>query len=119
MAKKKKKVSAKQRAAWNKAKTRMKKIAKGRNDGESMGDAMNVPVIDIAGFKSGSASERRAIALQVDQAATDVGFMQIAGHGIHETVATGLAGAIDGFFALPPAEKLRWHPPSVGVNRGH
>ena len=46
---------------------------------------MNVPVIDISGFKAGSEPERRAIAAQVDRAASDVGFMQIAGHGIPTT----------------------------------
>jgi isopenicillin N synthase-like dioxygenase len=80
---------------------------------------MNVPVIDISGFKVGSEAERRAIAAQVDRAASDVGFMQIAGHGIPTTAVAGLTEAIDGFFGLPPVDKAKWRPTSVQVNRGY
>jgi isopenicillin N synthase-like dioxygenase len=31
----------------------------------------------------------------------------------------GLKAAIDGFFSLPPDEKMRWRPPSVNINRGY
>jgi isopenicillin N synthase-like dioxygenase len=80
---------------------------------------MKVPVIDIAGFNTGSGQTRRSLAAQVDRAASEVGFMQIVGHGIPDTVVTGLTEAIDGFFALPPADKMQWRPPSVDINRGY
>jgi len=45
--------------------------------------------------------------------------MQIAGHAIPPSAAAGLSRAIDGFFALSPAQKAKWSPPSVGINRGY
>ena len=77
-----------------------------------------IPVIDIAGFDD-SPARRSAIAAQVDRAAREVGFMQIRGHGIPQATIDGLCAAIDDFFALPDAHKLRWRPPSVDVNRGY
>jgi isopenicillin N synthase-like dioxygenase len=80
---------------------------------------MDVPIIDISGFKSGDGPTRGAIAAQVDRAASEVGFMQIVGHGIPAAAVAGLAAAIDGFFALPGADKAKWRPPSVDINRGY
>jgi isopenicillin N synthase-like dioxygenase len=45
--------------------------------------------------------------------------MQIVGHGIPGDVIDGLGQAIDGFFALPDAQKMKWRPPSPAVNRGY
>jgi isopenicillin N synthase-like dioxygenase len=80
---------------------------------------MDVPIIDVSSFKVGDDRVRGAIAAQVDEAAREVGFMQIVGHGIPATAVAGLAEAIDGFFALSAAEKAKWRPPSVDVNRGY
>ncbi len=81
--------------------------------------ALEVPVINIAGFASGAPEQRRAIADQVDRAAREVGFMQITGHGIPDSAIAGLKAAIDGFFGLSMEEKLKWRPPSVDINRGY
>ena len=79
----------------------------------------SVPVIDITGFDSGAAPLRRSIAREVDQAARTLGFMQIVGHGIPAVVLDGLGQAIDGFFALPAAQKLACRPASADINRGY
>src|SRR4051794_14567773 len=60
-----------------------------------------VPVIDISAFRSGSDTERAAVVSAVDRAATEVGFMQITGHGIPDSVQHGLTEAMDALFALP------------------
>ncbi len=78
-----------------------------------------VPLIDIAAFADGDAAQRGAIAVQVDRAAREVGFMQIVGHGIPQGAAAGLAQAIDGFFALDMAAKMATRPASVAINRGY
>ena len=80
---------------------------------------MDIPVIDIAPFREGTAEERQAIAGAVDAAARSIGFMQISGHAIPDAVIAGLTGAIDGFFNQTPAQKMAWRPPSVRINRGY
>ncbi len=81
--------------------------------------AFEVPVIDIARFDSGSVDDRRAVAMAVDRAATEVGFMQIVGHGVPDATIRGLTEAMDAFFALDVATKMRYRPPSVETNRGY
>jgi isopenicillin N synthase-like dioxygenase len=83
------------------------------------GRALEVPVVDIAGFTAGDGDARQRVASQVDDAARNVGFMQIIGHGILELAADGLTEAMDGFFALPFEQKNGWRPPTVDVNRGY
>jgi isopenicillin N synthase-like dioxygenase len=80
---------------------------------------MNVPLVDISGFKTGSYPERSRIAARIDQAAREVGFMQITGHGVPDGVVRGLGDAIDAFFGLPLAEKAKWRAPSPDINRGY
>ncbi len=81
--------------------------------------AFDVPVIDIASFASGSPDERRAVADAVDRAATDVGFLQVVGHGVPDAAIDALATAIDAFFGQPLDAKLRFRPASVDANRGY
>ncbi len=78
-----------------------------------------VPIIDIAGFETGRAAVRRAIAQQVDRAARGVGFMQVTGHDVPYSAIEGLTRAMDGFFGLSLEEKLACRPPSAVVNRGY
>lgn len=80
---------------------------------------LDVPVIDISAFGSGEGAVRAAVADAVDVAATNVGFMQITGHGIPGSVVAGLADAMDGLFALPMPTKMACRPPSPSVNRGY
>lgn len=76
-----------------------------------------VPVIDITPFRTGT--DRNGVAAAVNRAATEVGFIQITGHGIPRPVIDGLTTAMDQFFALPLADKLAVRPPSSSVNRGY
>jgi isopenicillin N synthase-like dioxygenase len=86
---------------------------------KAAGDVLDVPVIDITGFREGSLEHRKHIAATVDHAARDVGFMQITGHGIPALAADGLTEAMDGFFALPFEQKNSFRPASTAVNRGY
>jgi isopenicillin N synthase-like dioxygenase len=78
-----------------------------------------VPVIDIGGWESGDADTRAAIAREIDDACRRVGFLQIVGHGVPESLRAALRSTADEFFALPLEEKLRYRPPSPEVNRGY
>ncbi|MBL1075516.1 isopenicillin N synthase family oxygenase [Nocardia sp. 2] len=78
-----------------------------------------VPVIDITAYvTTGDVHERRIVARRIDEAARTVGFMQIVGHGVPQTVIDGLAAAIDGFFALAPEVKQGYRTPPE-INRGY
>ncbi len=74
----------------------------------------DVPVIDI-----GAATEGRPqdVAAAVDDACRRVGFMQIRGHAIPDTVIRGLGDAMDALFGLPIEVKKTWRVP--GANRGY
>ncbi|MCW2521846.1 MAG: 2OG-Fe(II) oxygenase, partial [Frankiales bacterium] len=87
-----------------------------------------VPTIDISAFRtptdgSPDRSDLRQqaqadVAAAVDDAARTVGFMQIVGHGIAESVITDFTSATSEFFDLPPEVKARYRCPP-GVNRGY
>lgn len=78
-----------------------------------------VPRVDIGAYVTGGdAAARAEVARQVDAACREVGFIQVLGHGIAAETATGLAGAIDDFFALPLDVKKQWVRPAA-ENRGY
>lgn len=87
--------------------------------GMSVSAASPVPVIDLAPFRDGGAEGKRAVAAEVDAACRDVGFLQVVGHGVPESVCDDLLNAWAGFFDLPMAEKLRWVVPDESANRGY
>ncbi len=80
--------------------------------------SFEVPTIDIsAHVEHRSEADRAAVAGFVDQACTDVGFMQIIGHGVSSDVQADLASALDDFFGMPLEEKKQYRVPNA--NRGY
>jgi isopenicillin N synthase-like dioxygenase len=78
----------------------------------------NVPTIDIRSYvENQRVSDQAAVAASVDQACSEVGFMQIVGHGVSQSVQDGLASALDDFFGLSLDEKKRFRVPNS--NRGY
>jgi isopenicillin N synthase-like dioxygenase len=77
-----------------------------------------VPVIDLSGWGV-SDQERARIAASVDEACRSVGFMQVTGHGIPDSVVDGLTSAIDSFFGLELTHKQRYAAPRPSINRGY
>ncbi|WP_407289058.1 isopenicillin N synthase family dioxygenase [Streptomyces sp. BP-8] len=80
---------------------------------------LDVPVIDITDWHTGTDAHRAALATAVDRAASTVGFLQLRGHGIPEATAQAFADALDAFFALPLEDKKQLRPPSPDINRGY
>ena len=80
---------------------------------------LDIPTIDLAQFRNGTAEQRAAVAAQVDEAARTVGFMQVVGHAIPADVEAGLVAAMDGFFGLPMWQKKALRPASLELNRGY
>lgn len=76
-----------------------------------------VPEVDISAYTGGGSDEERAaVARVVDDACTNVGFIQIVGHGIPAVVTTGLGDAMDAFFGLDLEAKQTYRTPG---NRGY
>jgi len=65
------------------------------------------PVIDLGPWHGGTDADRSRIAAELDQAASQVGFLQITGHGVPDSVIADMRAATDAFFALPLEEKHR------------
>ncbi|MFE2432214.1 isopenicillin N synthase family dioxygenase [Streptomyces sp. NPDC059373] len=87
---------------------------------ETTNGILNIPTIDITPFVEDSADEqaRAAVARAVDEAARTVGFLQIVGHGVPDTVREALTAATDEFFGLDLAAKRRYVCPPH-INRGY
>ncbi len=81
--------------------------------------ALQVPAVDISAWvRDGSRDERAAVTAAVDAACRELGFMQVTGHGIPDSVIAGLGEAMDCFFALDLDEKKESVTPR-GINRGY
>ena len=77
-----------------------------------------VPTVDLSSYTGlGDPADRPATARALDNACSDVGFVQVVGHGIPDATLRGLATAIDAFFELPRADKLHYR--TARVNRGY
>jgi isopenicillin N synthase-like dioxygenase len=66
----------------------------------------DLPVIDISGLRSERLDARRAVAMQLGQAAREVGFFYVAGHGVSPHALAKVFAASKSFFAQPLAAKL-------------
>jgi isopenicillin N synthase-like dioxygenase len=80
---------------------------------------LSVPVIDIAPFRTGGLTEKKAVAEQVDRACRDIGFLIIQGHGVPPSLITNMRNVSREFFNLPIEEKKRFARPAMDVLRGY
>ncbi len=80
---------------------------------------LDVPIIDIAPFRTGDAEARAAVARAVDQACRDIGFLVITGHGVDPALRARVDAVSRAFFDLPLAEKRRVQRPAPDVARGY
>jgi isopenicillin N synthase-like dioxygenase len=65
-----------------------------------------VPIVDIAGLASADLAERRAVAERLGEAARDVGFLYVHGHGLPDALYETVLAAARRFFALSMDDKL-------------
>ena len=80
---------------------------------------VRVPIIDVAPFRGGDASAKRAIAAAVGQAVNDIGFLAITGHGVDPGLIAQVQTVSNAFFDLPMEEKSRVGRPAPDVTRGY
>lgn len=72
---------------------------------------MNIPVIDLG-------SDAAAVASRIDDALATAGFMAVVGHGVDPALTEDAFDASRRFFALPEADKRRWHIDGWPLKRG-
>jgi isopenicillin N synthase-like dioxygenase len=80
---------------------------------------LSVPEIDIAPFRTGGLTEKKAVAEQVDRACRDIGFLIIKGHGVPQPLIRKMREVSRVFFDLPIEEKKRFARPATDVLRGY
>lgn len=82
-------------------------------------DFRSVPAIDIHGLFSDDPADRRAVADALGQAARDVGFFYVVGHGLSEALRAALLEQTQRFFALPSDTKMRYYIGKSDNHRGY
>lgn len=78
-----------------------------------------VPVIDIAPFRLGGTTERKAVVESLRAACEDIGFFSVVGHGVDESLVTRTQNLAKDFFALPPDQKRLVERPPEKISRGY
>ena len=68
-----------------------------------------LPVVDIQGLYSSDLATRQATAANLGQAAREAGFLYITGHGVAPGLIAALRRQAEALFALPLAQKQRFH----------
>lgn len=78
-----------------------------------------IPLIDISPYTDpdGTPEAQADVARRLNEACTDVGFLQVTGHGVPDDAVEALKGALDDFYHLPLDAKKPYARP--GENRGY
>ena len=80
---------------------------------------LNVPVIDLQPWFSGTPEGKAAVARAVDEACRGIGFLVITHHRIDPALIRRVSDASRAFFALPLADKRRVDRPRDDAVRGY
>ncbi len=78
-----------------------------------------IPVLDFSPMLSGRVEDRRRLADELRTACTEVGFFYIKNHGFPKAVIRRAHDAMQRFFALPLAEKMKIHYLATPNHRGY
>jgi isopenicillin N synthase-like dioxygenase len=87
-----------------------------------MGTSSNtnpIPIIDIAGYRTGGPTAKLRIAREIDEACRSIGFLVVSGHGVPDTIFSRAEDATRAFFDLPPEIKARYRPGPIGYRGYH
>jgi isopenicillin N synthase-like dioxygenase len=90
-----------------------------RADHQEVAMLLEVPVIDIAAFRTGDADARRHVAAAIGQAVHDIGFLVITGHGVDPALIGQAQSVSNAFFDLPLKVKRAVLRPAPDVARGY
>jgi isopenicillin N synthase-like dioxygenase len=80
---------------------------------------MNIPVVDLADFKSGDPSRKQNFVAQLGKAYEEVGFVAVKNHGIPDDLIADLYQYVQKFFAQPSETKLKYEKKDLAGQRGY
>lgn len=80
---------------------------------------MSIPVVDLANFTKGSATEKTAFVYELGRAYEEVGFVAVKNHGIPDDLIEDLYKHVKEFFGLPLALKKGYEKPELNGQRGY
>jgi isopenicillin N synthase-like dioxygenase len=66
-----------------------------------MATANALPTIDLTPLREGSAADKRAVACEIDDACTEIGFFLVAGHGVAQRLIAETRQAASVIRAVP------------------
>lgn len=83
--------------------------------------AVQIPVLDMAEMRQSTAAPvaRARFVDALSRAFSEVGFAGLRGHGVPRQLVERSYRAAAAFFALPEADKLRYHRPELSGARGY
>jgi isopenicillin N synthase-like dioxygenase len=76
--------------------------------------APDIPLLDIALWRNGTADQRARLAARLDAALRQSGFLMIENHGVAAGLREEIRQAARAFFALPERQKVRYSTPVGG-----
>ncbi|WP_062214025.1 isopenicillin N synthase family oxygenase [Streptomyces sp. NBRC 109706] len=82
-------------------------------------DFTAIPILDIAPLLTADHPDRAATVARLGDAARRVGFAQLVGHGVDQSLFDALLAATRRFFALPTEEKMRSYIGRSSNHRGY
>src|SRR5690349_8745312 len=80
---------------------------------------MNIPVVDLSLFLSGTVNNRKSFSAELGKAYEDVGFVAVKNHGISEELIKRLYDNVQTFFSLPLEKKKKYEIPGLAGQRGY
>lgn len=80
---------------------------------------MNIPVVDLAEFRSGDKSRKEKFVQELGKAYEEVGFVAVKNHGISDDLISDLYKYVQQFFALPSETKLKYENKELAGQRGY
>lgn len=84
-----------------------------------MASANELPTIDLTPLREGSKADKCAVAREIDDACTEIGFFLVTGHGVPQRLIAETRQAAVDFFALAHEEKMRVQRPPAKISRGY
>lgn len=78
-----------------------------------------IPSLDLADFKSGSAEQKEAFVKALGEAYQNIGFVAIKNHGLSDDLTNKLYQTVQDFFSLPDEVKLKYEKKSLAGQRGY
>ena len=77
-----------------------------------------IPQVDLAQFLSSDPKEQQHFVAALGAAFSDIGFVALRGHFLSPELVTKLYTQIEAFFQLSEDQKMQYHVPGQGGQRG-